>query len=199
MTMKVRNSSIVVTLCGVVILSGCWSSWNSQPTIITLGDNGLTVTIPEDFETIPSSLIENRQVTNQIVYSWRQPLSENQIEDWQTYSLNLVVTQSVIATWITYDQFAQTNMDKMQQYMVGYQKEEVTLESFECGDQEVEWIHTRFSIQDTSRQPKQTYMFHHYQFVYDNAWYIISLAWLPSESRTLSKTFKTVLTSITCE
>lgn len=196
MTMKIWNS--LIGLCCIILLAGCWSSSDAEATVLNLGDSELIITIPAVFEEIPSSLVENRQITNQILYSWRQPLTENQIEEGQTYSLNLVITQSAIATWISYDQFAQTNMDKMQQYMIWYQKEETTLETFECGEEEVSWIHTLFTIKDSYRQPTETYRFHHYQFVYDDTWYIISLAGLPTESRTLTKTFKTIRSSLGC-
>lgn len=196
MTMKIWSGLIGV--CCVVLLSGCGSSSDTTDTLLSLWGSSLSVTIPDSFEEIPSRLVENRQITNQILYSGKEPLSASQIEQGQTYSLNLVVTQSSIATWITYDQFAQTNMDKMQQYMIWYQKKETTLENFDCGDEAISWIHSLFDIKDSYHQPNGTYSFHHYQFVYDNQWYIISLAGLPSESRTLTKTFKTITDSLGC-
>lgn len=198
LTMKIRSS--LIGICCIVALSGCWSSSDVEAIIVTLWEweTNVAVTIPAEFEQIPSALVENRQIINQILYSGRVPLTEDQIENSETYSLNLVITQSSISTWITYDQFAQTNMDKMQQYMIWYTKDETTLLNFDCGEEEISWIQTTFTIKDNYHQAKWMYLFYHYQFVYDNQWYIISLAWLPSESKALKNTFENITDSLAC-
>jgi hypothetical protein len=179
-----------------MILVGC-GSWDAIPeNLRTLDD--ITLTIPEWFSEIPSKLVENRQITNQILYAGKKDLTEDDIEDNISYTLNLIVTQSVIATWITYDQFAQVNTDKMQQYMIGYSRESNELLSFECWAVESQWIHTIFTIEDDYYQPGWIYRFHHYQFVHNAKGYIISLAWLPDQTRTLKKTFQSITDSLGC-
>ena len=191
-------SCIIAWVC-CVLLTGCWGWSSDSETTITLWANDwIIATIPEGFEEIPSTLVENRQITNQILYSWRQPLSEEQIEDWATYTLNLIISQSAISTWVTYDQFAQVNMEKMQQYMIGFEKGETSLETFDCGENEISWVQSIFTVNDDYYQSWGAYRFYQYQFVYDNQWYIISLSSLPHESRTLRRTFKNILDSLEC-
>lgn len=195
--MNIRT--LVVAALSCLILVGCWGWSDATTPEDQVVFDGVSVTVPEGFTQIPSQLVENSQITNKIIYAAKQLLSEEELLEASDYTLNLIISQSLIQSEITFDQFAQVNTEKMQQFMIGYTPGTKEVQSFECGeDQVVQWISLMFTIQDDYYRNWAKYQFYQYQFVYQDNGYIISLASDPSEQKTLKKTFEKILDSLGC-
>lgn len=181
--------SVCVCLTSTVALTWCfwwWSSDEWQP--ITFDTFNLT--IGADYESIPPALVENKQIINKVLRSFKLPNPE-----W--FDKNIVVTKSTIEQEIDYEQFATANEQKLSSQLVWYTAGDKELFVFSCLEEDdTTWIYAQFEITDPFYKTSDQYYIHQYQFVANDYGYIISYA---TDESWQEKLFKNILKSLECD
>lgn len=65
--------------------------------------------IPESFQTVPTSLVENKQILHKVLKSFKLPTEEG------IFSPNVVITSTALLPSIDYEQFWTANTNKLKQ------------------------------------------------------------------------------------
>jgi len=141
--------------------------------------------IPTEYQKVAPGLVENKQIINKVIASYKQK------QEW--FSPNLIVTVSPLAQELDFEQFRTANTNKLKKFMVGYQPWDKELISFDCGEDRIQGIFVTFQINNTYYKGQEKYKLAQYQFVINKKWYIISTASLdPDEQKHLKKRIKTL-------
>ncbi|USN54320.1 MAG: hypothetical protein H6765_07255 [Candidatus Peribacteria bacterium] len=121
------------------ILAGCSATSTKKQTIAF---DDYRISLPAEYREVSSSLIENKQILNKVLKSYKKD------EDRQ-FATNLVITKSVIAPELDYEQFWTANTNKLKSFLVGYQAGDKQLISFDCGETSIKGIYVSFSIENS--------------------------------------------------
>lgn len=126
-------------LVSCLVLSACGRS-SSNTQIITF--DAYRMTIPSDYREVSSSLIENKQILNKVLKSFKK-------DEERQFASNLVVTQSEVAPELDYEQFYTANISKLSSFMVGYKANEKRVLTFPCNDDEIKGVYVSFGIENS--------------------------------------------------
>lgn len=176
----------ICVCCSVMLFSGCWR--NSSDTQ-TLSFDGFSIDISTDFTKIAKGLVENKQIVNKILHSYK-------IDGEEWFDTNFIITKSELPPSLDYEQFRTVNTNKLKQYVQWYTPGEKQLIDITCWDDEIRWMYVTFSVRDSLMQKWATYYMAQYQFVYNDIWYIISYA---TVSENLQDNLKDDIENITCK
>jgi len=192
MTLFFKRFISLTALCFVTLtLTGCFWWWSSDNADITVQYDGITVVIPQEYQEVPSSLVENKQILNKVIKSFKL------IED-EGYIDNIVITKSLIAESIDSAKFATANLDKLQENIIGFTPGQQTIDTVKCWENSsVETLRHSFSIKDSFYDNATEYFVDQFQFVYNGNWYIISSASDLSEKK-ITKAFTKILKTFAC-
>jgi len=132
--------------------------------------------IPEGFENINPSLVENKEITNRVLLSYKK-------ENEAVFDDNVVVTLSEVGPDLDYEQFWTVNSKRLQTslawYIPGVQKRV----SFNCNNEEVNGLFVTFDVKNTFSDIQELTYLSQYQFVHNEKWYIVSFAWVDDKDR----------------
>ncbi len=174
-------TTILLLCCSV--LTGCFG-WSSDDTALTTfgEDTKFEIQIPEWFDPINPSSVENKQITNKILASYKQKESE-----W--FADNIVITFSDIWPDLDYEQFWSVNSKKLQTSLVGYTPGDQQRLTLDCDtdDTEISALFVTFDLKNSFSQEKETTYMSQLQWVYDDKWYIASFASSSSKARDRSE------------
>lgn len=130
---------------------------------------GYFINVPEEFTEVNSKLVENKQITNKVLLSYKKK-NKDAFDD------NLVVTRSDIWPALDYEQFRSVNSKKLQTTLIWYTPWTQQRISFTCGDEKVQWLYVTFNLRNTFWEFKEETYIAQYQFVHNERWYIVSFA-----------------------
>lgn len=164
--MRFSLPTLFVLSLTTLVLSGCGGS-NKLQTIVF---DWFGMQIPTSYLAVPAGSVENKQILHKVLKSFKLPTEEG------VFSPNIVVTSSVVAPSIDYEQFRTANTTKLKQNLNWYKSKKKDLIAFECDGKTLQGIYTSFEITDTFSKSQQTYYMAQYQFVFDWQGYIISYA-----------------------
>lgn len=180
-TWFIKQSKIFSIFFLLLFLVWCESS----PEMQTITFDNLQMEIPKDFQKVAPGLVENKQIINKVIASYKQK------QEW--FSPNLIVTKSSLAQELDFEQFRTANTNKLKKFMVGYQPWEKELIAFDCGQERIQGIFVTFQVDNNYYGKKEHYALAQYQFVMNQKWYIISTAYLDKEQQmNLKKWIKTL-------
>lgn len=182
----IRSKVWVWGLLFVVLFGVTWCS--SRISTQEISFDGYTMTIDERYTPVPNSLIENKQIINKVVKSYKINWDEN-------FDENLIITSSSLAPELDYEQFWTVNTSKLKDQLAWYTPGAKKIFSFDCRGDSVEWILVSFSVKDTFVSWIDTYYIHQYQFVHNQVWYIISAATIEPKQE---KAFEKRINSLSC-
>lgn len=177
----------LVSLLSIVFISGC-SRLSGD--VQTVRFDEFLIDIPEEYETVSTSLVENKQILNKILKSFKVTS-----EDQPWFDDNLIITASFIAQELDYEQFRTVNTNKLRDQVVGYEAWDKELISFDCTGSTINGIYVTFSVKDTYVQWIDTYYLSQYQFVANWTGYIISTATIDSKKQ---DTLRSIITTLRC-
>lgn len=157
-----------VFLLSCLFLAWCWTSVISSSTQ-TIAFDGYTIEIPNTFSPINSALVENKQILNKVLKSFKKT-----VPSW--FASNIVISRSSLPPELDYEQFWSANSKKLSSYLVNYQPGEQRLISFTCGEKTIKGILVTFQVANTFVGNSTPYWLAQYQFVSGRFGYIISYA-----------------------
>lgn len=163
--------TICILTC-ILVLSWCGSSSRSWPIVIF--DTPLQIQIPEWYSEVSPGIVENKQITNQVLKAYKKTNED----DKSGYQENIVITKSKFAEPLDYDQFRSVNQRLMMNQLVWYQPGILERGSFDCEGVRISSLVVDFILQWDIVQ-----YFTQAQFVYKEAWYILSFASTDEDSR----------------
>lgn len=131
-----------------------------------------TFSLPEAYVAVSPSLVENKQLVNKVIWSYKLP-SETK---W-TFEPNIIVTRSDLPPELNFEQFRTLNAQKMNAQLAWYQPWTKEVVSFICNDREIQWLLVYFRLQDPWYTTHPEVWMAQYQFVDNQKWYIISAAY----------------------
>ncbi len=166
-----------------------WCSSSSESTITTEA-NGFTFAIPDWFNPLHSSLVENKQITNKVLFAYQANTNED-----DAFKDNIVLTLSNIDNKIDYEQFRSINSKKLFTTLVGYTPGTQERTNFDCWDKEIPGYLVTFSLKNTFGETGNKTHIAQFQFVSDKKGYIYSYA--TTDEGNL-KNAKNRLTNISC-
>ncbi len=184
--MRKKIVSLAIILTAPLLLVGCF--WWSSSVWQDITFDTFNLTLDETYESIPPSLVENKQIINKVLRSFK-------ITNPEWFDKNLVITKSTIDPSLNFDQFATANEQKLRSQLVWYAPWEKEIYSFMCLEEEITWVMIQFEVTDTFYQWTSQYYIHQYQFVANEYWYIISYATDEAEQE---KLFKNIIKSLEC-
>lgn len=167
--MKILSISIILS-CALV-LTGCFGrGWDETPSADALAVfwSWFTLELPEWFESINTDLVENKQIINQVLASYKK---DNQ----DGFDENIVITSSVVWPTLDYEQFRSLNSKKLQTSLVWYTPWDQERLKIECGDK-VEALFVTFDVRNTLSDEGETTYLSQIQYIYQDKGYIISYA-----------------------
>ncbi len=150
-----------------------------------------TIGIPEWFESVPVWLVENKQIINKVISAYR-------INEPTWFDQNIVISRSIIRPWLSFDDFATANTQRMLRelvWFVPWKKEIITLSCDNQSDWTLQWILHSFVVEDTFFGQSPEYYIHQFQFVTEESGYIISFA---TDQQRQENLFKTIVKSLEC-
>jgi len=151
----------------------------------TITFDNFQMEIPSDYQRVAPWLVENKQIINKVVASYKQK------QEW--FSPNLIVTVSLLEQALDFEQFRTANTSKLKKFMVGYEPWDKELISFDCGEDRVQGIFVTFQVNNAYFGKKENYALAQYQFVINKKGYIISTASLDVDGQNnLKKRIKTL-------
>ncbi len=159
------------------LLTGCW--WSTEVTELAQFWDIFSISIPEWFESINPKLVENKQITNKVLLSYKK----NQ-ED--TFDENIVVTRSEIWPSLDYEQFWTVNSKKLQTSLAWYVPWKQERLSFECQWEDIKGLFVTFDVKNTFSAIQEFTYIAQYQFVHQEKGYIISYASINDRDRNKS-------------
>jgi hypothetical protein len=168
LVMKTLRVTIIIGL-STLLLTGCWGR---RVSLEPISFDAFSIGIPAWFESVSAWLVENRQITNRVVRAFR-------INDPTWFDQNIVITRSTIRPWLSFDDFAAANTQRMMRELVWFQpgrKELIKLPCESAPHQTLEWILHSFVVTDTFFGQSPQYYIHQFQFVTEDSGYIISFA-----------------------
>ncbi len=174
-----------ITICSL-FLTWCWRI-SSQEVQVTF-DKQFSIYLPETFKSVPSQVVENKQLINKIVAAYKVNTTEG-------FDNNLIISKSALWPQLDVDQFRTLQSKKMQRLLVWYEPQSKQQISFSCNDQKINWLYVTFNLNDTSNIPAATYYLAQYQYLYQGTWYILSYISATEDDR---NSIKSAITTITC-
>jgi hypothetical protein len=177
----------VFFICAVVLLSWCGRS-TSVERRVTL--EGYSFTLPADYIELSPSLVENKQLINKVIWSYKLPA-----EVLGEFEPNIIITRSDLPPELNFEQFWTLNTQKLNAQLAGYQAWSKEVISFTCGDRDVQWLLVFFRLQDPWYTTNPEVWLAQYQFVNNQKWYIISAAYKTENDQ---KSFRSLVETITC-
>lgn len=158
----------VFLLCCSLLLAWCGSTIISADTQTVTFDT-FSLSIPTTFTSIDSTLVENKQILNKVLKSFKKKVSAG-------FASNIVISRSSLPPELDYEQFRSANSKKLASYLVNYQPGDQRVISFVCGEQTIKGILVSFQVANTFIGNDQPYRLAQYQFVAGRYGYIISFA-----------------------
>jgi hypothetical protein len=185
-----------VWLLAIIIATGFFLSWctsvRGETQSITITP-WITLAIPASRTSIPSSLMENRQITNAIVAAYRIPNDENTPT---TMQKNFLISKSRLKLDADLDNYRIIQSRRLKYFLPWYTLESQQAISFTCATTKIPWIYVEYTVKDTSVAPIQTYYFAQYMMTLDGHWYVLSYVSDNKRDRSRQKSF---LTKPTCQ
>ena len=163
--------SFFLLLASVFFLSGCLSRFRSTSTdnLVTFW-SGYTLGIPDNFTEVSPGLVENKQITNQVLASYKISTDESRFED------NIVVTRSLVWPELDYEQFRSLNTKNLQTSLAWYIPGSQDRVRLDCGDEKITGLYVTFDVRNTLSDDKEITYVSQLQRVSHSNWYIISYA-----------------------
>lgn len=161
-------------ICSVVLSTfllvwcGSAGTWTSRE--VTVGS--YVFSLPEAYTSVSPSLVENKQLTNKVIWSFKRSSSTT-----SGFEPNIIVTRSVIAPSLNFEQFRTLNTQKLQAELAGYQPGKKEVRAFSCGDRTIQGLIVFFRLQDPWSTKSPEVRLAQYQFVDQEQGYIISAAY----------------------
>lgn len=185
-----------VGICFFVLsffLVGCWSDatdWgNNEEKKVTA--DWFHFTIPAWYESVIPALIENKQLVNKILLSYKLPSDEKWI-----FEQNVIFTRSSLPPDINFEQFWTLNAQKMSSELAWYTPWKKLVRLIPCEDREIQWLYVTFSLSDPRQTPPQKVWLAQLQFVDRYRGYILSAAYRTESEQDW---FEDLLDSFWCE
>jgi len=162
------------------MLSWClWSDDNNAwENAVSFGDS-YTIEIPEWFDSINSNLVENKEITNRVLLSYKKD-NEDLFDD------NIVVTLSEVWPDLDYEQFWTVNSKRLQTSLAWYIPGEQQRVSFDCKGENVQGLYVTFDVKNTFSDIQELTYLSQYQYVHNDIGYIVSFASVNEKDRNKS-------------
>lgn len=173
----------------MLTLTWCGGGWLGTTTTQTFDIYALE--LPEAFVHVPPALVENKQLLNKVVKSFKIPA-----EEYGTFETNILISRSDLPPELDFDQFWTLNQQKLEWSLAGYTPEEKELVSFSCTDRTIQWILVTFTVQDPWYEQAPVVYLGQYQFVDNQKWYIVSAAYPTERDR---KQFRSIVKTLSCQ
>jgi hypothetical protein len=181
-----KISTLIFFLFSTLLLTWCgWSNDDFQSA--TFGEL-YSLQLPATFESLNPKLVENKQITNSVLLSYKK-------DNEDTFDENIVVTRSEVWPDLDYEQFWTVNSKRLQTSLAWYIPGKQERVSFECNGEEIAWLYVTFDVKNTFSNIQELTYLSQYQFVHQETWYIISFAWVDEKDRDKSDAR---LTEISC-
>lgn len=148
-------------------------------------------TLPEWYESVIPALIENKQLVNKILLSYKLPSSQT-----GTFEQNIIFTRSSLPPDINFEQFWTLNAQKMSAELSWYTPWKKQVRLIPCQDREIQWLYVTFSLNDPRQNPPQQVWLAQLQFVDRYRGYILSAAY---RTESQQEWFEDLLDSFGCE
>lgn len=176
--------SIILVIILSLNLYWCWSDSETDNVVVF---DDIQIVIGNDYKQVEPSLIENNQIINKILKTYK---SSN--VNW--FDKNLVITYTNNISNKT--DFFTLNRELLKKEIVWYQQEEITtFEATLCNKEKVDITLNNFNFSEWLSENSAEYYLQQYSFVYNNKWYIISFA---SQNKLDMKEFEKYWKSIEC-
>ncbi len=158
--MKKLTLSILLISCSIG-LSACSSSSDMSDAVWTSFGEIYELQIPLEFENINPKLVENKEITNRVLLSYKK-------ENEDVFDDNIVVTLSEVGPSLDYEQFWTVNSKRLQTSLAGYIPGEQKRVSFECDGEEINGLFVTFDVKNTFSDIQELTYLSQYQFVHQD-------------------------------
>lgn len=186
--MLARISTVLCLIATPVLLTGCFGG-GSDVDRNTQFDQFI-IDIPEGYQEVPTTLVENKQILNKVIKSFK-------LSDDEGYADNILITKSLIAPSVTSKQFASANREKLNSDIIGLVPGEQSLDTFDCGDAEITAYRSAFQVNETFYENASRYFVEQYQFVANEQGYLLSFA-TDQDAKQANRVMKKLIKSLKC-
>lgn len=184
-----RISFYILSLCCLGVLSWCGGGSSSESREVMI--EKYTFALPVSYIEVSSALVENKQLVNKVVWSWKIPAELK-----GNFEPNIIMTRSDLPPELNFEQFRTLNAQKMSAWLAWYQPWTKEVVSFMCDEDVVQGLLVYFRLQDPRYTKSPEVWFAQYQFVHEQKWYIISAAYQTEKEQT---SFLNIVESLTCQ
>ncbi len=176
--------------CGfcLLFLTWCFNASKSS-TDIQIQASYFTLLLDSSFVPVNSALIENKQIIDKIIWSWKKTN-----KSW--FDTSLVFTESTIDPLLQTEQFVTLNNKKYLtelSWFVPWMREFTNLY---CNNDIIKALQIEFTLKNWLLDDYQILYFIQLQFVYNKKWYILS--YLTNTNSDINE-IKSTLNSLSCK
>jgi hypothetical protein len=178
-----KKTLLLMLICVTILnLYWCWSDIENNQVIIF---NDIEISIWFDYKQMDPSLIENNQVINKILKTYK---SSN--KNWFDKNMVITYTNNI---WNKVDFFT-LNRELLKKEIVWYKQDEITTFEIElCNNETTNITLNNFNFSEWLSENWPKYYIKQYSFVNNNKWYIISFATQDkSDNEEFNKYWKTI-------
>ena len=193
---------ISILVCGLLI-SWCWKDSPEEQSSEFIQQQlgwGFTAQLPSSFDRVPVWLVENKQIVNQLLSSWKE--TTQQLQEWgqenpqPVFDPNLVVTQSRIDTKLTSAEYAKWSLQKLLSDVSGVTVDSRTNTTIDCSWTSTDAQRIELTVTDSYYADDTSYYLSQLYVVKDNAWYLLSMA--DTDQERGKNRFDSVVESVWC-
>lgn len=166
-----------------LVLLGCGESWKP------ISFDNFQIKIDKEFSKVDKALIEDNQITNQIVTSFKKENNNN-------FSPNVIVTKTQVKPKISSKEFGRVNIKRLTNKLKRTKVLDTGKTKFTCQDQKINISYGKFHLENSyfTNKAEKYYLVQQY-FLYNDTGYIISFA---SKNKNILEKADNSLKSIKC-
>lgn len=152
-----------VTLLGCFICA-VFLMWCGNSSVNTITVENISFSIPKEYQTIPSSALDNAQIVHNIIGARKS--SDG----------NIILASSTLPAQVSLKEFAEKAKTRISQEMIGYTNSAITAKKFTCYGKKKTWYLHSFDKVEIKDSSKVLLSYDQFYFIESDSLYILSLA-----------------------